>query len=66
MQALRYTEAMRPFTWQAFLYLAVMVSVIVGADLLFFKHEALLRLFANIAIVAVFLVAYLLIFKPFK
>ena len=57
---------MKPITWQALAYLVLMIAVIVGADLLFFKHDAMLRLLANVAIVALFLIAYVFIFKPLK
>ena len=57
---------MKPFTWQTLTYLALMVVVTVGADLLFFRHDVVLRLVGNIGIVLVFLAAYVFIFKPFK
>ncbi len=46
------------------LYVAAMVAVIVGADLLFFRHRLLERLLANIGIVMVFVAFYLRYFKP--
>jgi hypothetical protein len=57
---------MKPLAVQTILYVVLMVGVIVGSDLMFLRHDAMLRLFANIAIVAAFLAAYVLIFKPFK
>jgi len=46
----------RPIT--AVLYLAVMVAVIVGVDLEFFKHHIWQRLAVNIGIVLVFVAFY--------
>lgn len=43
----------------AVLYVVLMVAVIVGTDLLFFRHHALLRLAANVGVVLVFLAFYL-------
>ncbi len=40
-------------------YLLGMVAVVVGADILFFRHQVWERLIVNIAIVAVFAVFYL-------
>ena len=39
-------------------YLMVMVAVVVGADLLFFRHRVGERLIANVGIVLVFTVFY--------
>jgi hypothetical protein len=41
------------------LYLIVMVAIVVGVDVLFFKHEFWARLIVNIGIVAVFVAFYL-------
>lgn len=41
------------------LYVVVMIAVIVGADLLFFRHRIWERLIANIGIVMVFAAFYL-------
>ena len=46
----------RPIT--AALYLAVMIAVIVGVDLVFFKHHLWQRLAVNIGIVLVFVAFY--------
>lgn len=43
----------------AALYVLVMVAVIVGLDVLFFRHHFLERLLANIGTVLVFLAFYL-------
>ena len=40
------------------IYVVVMVAVVVGADVLFFRHHAGERLVANVAIVAVFVALY--------
>lgn len=47
------------------LYLAAMIAVIVGVDLLFFRHRIWLweRLMANIGIVLVFIAFYLRFMK---
>ena len=45
------------------LYLLGMVAVVVGADILVFRHQVWVRLIANIAIVAVFVVFYLRFLK---
>ena len=47
----------RPTGWVP--YLVAMIAVIVGADLLFFRHHVLVRLLVNIGIVLVFLAFYL-------
>ena len=57
---------MKPLTMQTLVYLIVMVGVIVGSDLLFFRNDAILRFGANIVIVAAFFAAYFFIFKQFK
>jgi hypothetical protein len=44
-------------------YMAAMVLVIVGADVLFFRERFWERLIANIGIVAVFLALYLAFLK---
>ncbi|MGB8196985.1 MAG: hypothetical protein WCF25_08265 [Acidimicrobiales bacterium] len=40
------------------LYVLVMVTVIVGVDLLFFRHRFVERLISNVGIVVVFLAVY--------
>ena len=40
-------------------YVVAMVVIVVGADLLFFRHHFLERLLANIGIVLVFVAFYL-------
>jgi hypothetical protein len=45
------------------LYGVLMVVIIVAADLLFFSHHFLGRLIANVAIVLVFGVFYLLVLR---
>lgn len=56
-----YTDGMT----KAFLivYVLVMVAVIVGLDVAFFRHHFWERLIANIAIVLAFGIAYLLFFR---
>ncbi len=46
------------------LYVAVMVAVIVGADLAFFRNRFWERLAANIGIVLVFAAFYLRFLRP--
>jgi hypothetical protein len=41
------------------LYVLAMVAVVVGVDLLFFRHHSLERLAVNVGIVLVFLAFYL-------
>ncbi|HLY95262.1 MAG TPA: hypothetical protein VKP14_10485 [Gaiellaceae bacterium] len=41
------------------LYLLTLVAVVVGVDLLFFRHEFWERLMANVGIVFVFVAIYL-------
>ncbi len=41
------------------IYVAALIAVVVGADLLFFRHRILERLLANIGIVLVFAAFYL-------
>jgi hypothetical protein len=41
------------------LYVLALVAVVVGVDLLFFRHEIWLRLIANVGIVLVFGAFYL-------
>ncbi len=41
------------------LYLLVMVAVVVGADVLFFRHHFWVRLIGNVGIVLVFVAFYL-------
>ncbi len=45
------------------LYVLALVAVVVGADILFFKHQFWERLIANIAIVVVFVAVYLRFLK---
>ncbi len=45
------------------LYVLAMVAVVVGADILFFRHQFWERLIANIAIVVVFVAFYLRFLK---
>ena len=45
------------------LYAVIMIAVVVGMDLLFFRHRILERLLANIGIVLVFAAFYLRFFK---
>ena len=40
------------------LYVLVMVAIVVGVDILFFKHHFWARLLVNIGIVLVFLAVY--------
>ncbi len=47
----------------AVLYLLAMVGIVVGADVLFFRHHFWERLIANVAIVAVFVAFYLRFLK---
>lgn len=43
----------------AALYLLAMVAIVVGVDILFFRHQFLERLIVNIGIVLVFVAFYL-------
>jgi hypothetical protein len=45
------------------LYVLAMVAVVVGVDILFFKHEFWLRLMVNVGIVLVFAAFYLRFLK---
>jgi uncharacterized membrane protein YozB (DUF420 family) len=45
------------------LYVLALVAVVVGVDILFFKHQFWERLTANIAIVVVFVAFYLRFLK---
>lgn len=47
----------RPTVWVP--YVVAMVVVIVGADLVFFRHHVLARLLANVGIVLLFAAFYL-------
>jgi hypothetical protein len=47
----------------AALYVIVMIAVVVGADVLFFRHHFVERLIANIAIVVVFATFYITVLK---
>ena len=44
-------------------YLVLMIVVIVAVDLLFFRHQFGKRLVANVAVVLVFVAAYLLLLR---
>jgi hypothetical protein len=46
------------------LYVIVLIAVVVGVDLLFFRHRTGERLIANIGIVVVFAACYLRFPKP--
>jgi hypothetical protein len=50
-------------TATAVLYVLAMVVVVVGADVLFFRHHALERLMANAGIVLVFAAFYIAFLK---
>jgi heme A synthase len=45
------------------LYVLAMVAVVVGVDILFFKHQLWLRLMVNVGIVLVFAAFYLRFLK---
>ena len=45
------------------LYVLALVVVVVGVDILFFKHQFWERLIANVGIVVVFVVVYLTFLK---
>ena len=45
------------------LYLLALVAVVVGADILFFRHHFWVRLIVNVGIVLVFVVFYLRFLK---
>ncbi len=45
------------------LYVLALVAVVVGVDILFFRHHVLERLIANVGIVLVFAVFYLRFLK---
>jgi hypothetical protein len=45
------------------LYVLAMVAVVVGVDILFFRHQAWERLIANVGIVLVFVTFYLRFLK---
>jgi hypothetical protein len=45
------------------LFVLVLVAVVVGVDVLFFRHQFLERLIANVGIVLVFAVFYLRFLK---
>jgi hypothetical protein len=47
----------------AVLYLLAMVAIVVGVDVLFFRHHFWERLIVNVAIVAVFAAFYLAVLK---
>jgi hypothetical protein len=46
------------------LYVLALVAVVVGVDVLFFRHRVLERLMANVGIVLVFAAFYLRFRKP--
>jgi hypothetical protein len=45
------------------LYVLAMVAVVVGVDVLFFRHQFWERLIVNVGIVAVFVAFYLMFLK---
>jgi uncharacterized metal-binding protein len=45
------------------LYVLVMVGLVVGVDILFFRHQFWPRLIANVGIVLVFVLVYVLFLK---
>ncbi|MFF3110942.1 hypothetical protein ACFVSN_17325 [Kitasatospora sp. NPDC057904] len=49
--------------WVAVLYVLAMVAVVVGVDVLFFRHQFWARLMVNAGIVLVFLAFYLRFLK---
>jgi hypothetical protein len=49
--------------WAVVLYVLAMVAVVVGADVLFFKHHFWERLIVNVGIVLVFVAFYLRFLK---
>jgi hypothetical protein len=49
--------------WAAVLYVLVMVAVVVGVDVLFFRNRFWERLIVNVAIVLAFGAVYLLVLK---
>lgn len=53
----------RNITWPVVLYVVVMIAVVVGVDLLFFRHRVLERLIVNVGIVLVFAAFYLRFLK---
>jgi len=46
------------------LYVLAMVAVVVGVDVLFFRHHFLERLLVNVGIVLVFLAFYMRFVRP--
>ena len=46
------------------LYVLAMVAVVVGADILFFRHHFWERLIVNVGIVLVFVAVYFRFLKP--
>jgi len=44
-------------------FVIVMIAVIVGSDIAFFRHHTLERLLANVGIVLVFVAVYLTYFR---
>jgi hypothetical protein len=46
------------------LYIAAMVAVVVGLDVVFFRHRFLERLIANIGVVLLFAAFYMRFFRP--
>ena len=45
------------------LYVLALVAVVVGVDVLFFRHQFWARLLVNVGIVLIFLACYLRFFK---
>lgn len=48
----------------AVLYVLVLIAVVVGVDILFFRHQLWERLIVNVGIVLVFVAFYLRFLKP--
>jgi predicted cobalt transporter CbtA len=53
----------RLVSWQVVLYIVVLIAVVVGVDLLLFRHRFWERLMVNIGIVLVFAAFYLRFLK---
>jgi low affinity Fe/Cu permease len=48
------------------IYVIVMIAVVVSVDIAFFQHHTEWRLFGNIAVIAIFLLGYLLLARSKK
>jgi type IV secretory pathway VirB2 component (pilin) len=59
----REVEMVKNIPWPVVLYVVVLIVVVVGVDLLFFRHRLWERLIVNIGIVMVFAAFYLRFFK---